>query len=126
MEYTIPIKEAEGLVDVSISTIRRAIDDKSIEAKKIKGRWMINKDSLLEEFRKIKDDNGSEDSQLLRDTLEVLRDQLKEKDKQIESLQESLRNAQILHKQEQDKKSYLPDEESKKKKGFLGRLFSDD
>jgi excisionase family DNA binding protein len=45
-ERVYTIEEAAALLKVSISTIRRMIDQKQLDAKKVRGQWRIKKSSV--------------------------------------------------------------------------------
>ncbi len=80
MNDWITVKDAAKIKDCTTANINYYIKQGKLEARKVKGRWQINPESLNLEKEFKKD----------FDAFEVLKVQLEEKDKQIALLQEEL------------------------------------
>ncbi|MFC1714830.1 helix-turn-helix domain-containing protein [Candidatus Poribacteria bacterium] len=93
----ISVKEAAKIKGCTPANINYYIKQGKVEARKVKGRWEINPESL-----NLKQDYNKE-----FDILEVLKAQLKEKDKQIATLQEQVTQAQQLVAMEKMEKQKL-------------------
>ena len=96
-EAWISVKEAAKIRNCTTANINYYIKQGKLEARKVKGRWEINPESLNLEKEYKRD----------FDVLEVLKAQLEEKDKQIGLLQEQLGQAQTLLAMEKQEKLQL-------------------
>lgn len=129
MDY-ITIKEAVSLTGKSEATIRRlvkkATSGKPKKAKKEKTasgyQWFISKEFILSETGN-KTSNEKIDPQENTTTIQALLKQLEVKDRQIEELNNRLREANILHIQLQ--KQFLETKQiTDKKPNIFRRIFS--
>ncbi|MEI6498495.1 MAG: helix-turn-helix domain-containing protein [bacterium] len=110
------VKDAAEYLNVSTRTIQRYIKSKKVKFKTINGKVLINKDSLTG-FKEVTDavsgndnkdkpsnghnkNNGSFgfDWQFIKDSLDILRDQLRSKDEQIKELSNSVKELQTTQK----------------------------
>ncbi len=132
------VSEAIKLTNRTESTIRKLIRIKKVDYKKEKGKVKINKKSLLDyyssfdtEAKKFNTSSTNENKLIkkLEEENQFLKDELKEKNRQIQqrevengNLQELLKNQQILNKQQQENQTLLL--QTKNKKGILQRFFA--
>jgi hypothetical protein len=112
MSDWISVKEASKIKNCTPANINYYIKQGKVEARKEKGRWLINPESL----------NLKKDYNKDFDILEVLKAQLQEKDKQIALLQEQLgQSQQLLALEKQEKLQLLSDNRPWYKKWFKGK-----
>jgi len=96
----ITLSQACELTHKSRLTIRRHILAKTLKAKKRQGQWTLNKQDVMTHF-KVSGDGGPDPSVsgVPVNVIEILKDQLAVKDKQIAEINERLREMNImLHK----------------------------
>lgn len=87
MENWISVKEAAKIRKCSQANIRYLISQNKIEAKRDGGRWLVNQESL---------ESGKDFSQTA-DIISVLKEQLEQKDKQINLLQTQIQEMSERH-----------------------------
>jgi len=94
MPNWISVNEAAKKKNCTTANIRYLIRAKKLEGKKEKGQWLVNEESI----------NEKKDFSQPYDVFSVLQEQLKEKDKQINLLQEQLGQVhQLLAMEKQEK-----------------------
>jgi len=94
-EEIITLSQACELTQKSRLTIRRHILSKHLKAKKRQGIWTLNKKDVVSHF-KISGDGGRPAPGVPVNVIDILKDQLTTKDKQIAELGERLREANII------------------------------
>jgi len=102
-QQLVTLPEASTLTRKSIVTIRRHILEKTLRAKKVRGKWCMNKQDVMTHFR-VAGDGGPDPSVsgVSVDVLEILKAQLSTKDFQISELNERLREMNVmLHQKSQ-------------------------
>ncbi len=109
MPSWISVNEAAKKKNCTTANIRYLIRAKKLEAKKEKGQWLVNEESI----------NEKKDFSQPYDVFSVLNEQLKEKDKQINLLQEQLGQVHQLLAMEKQEKLQLMEA----KKPWYRRLF---
>jgi len=114
------VKEVMQKYKVSYATVRRAIKKGTLKSDKVtrdrKSVVLIGLESCERLFGGVSE--GTQSDTANSNILEVLTEQLKEKDTQISKLQQLLENQQVLTKQAQDKILQLESPETKKRKLF--------
>ena len=131
MKY-LDIKQAVKQYQVSSSSIRRAIKNKTVRIKKRKNKsekYKIEVESLENLYQKPREKPQIRPQQKPTNNkiLQVLQGQLLVKDKQIKQLSSQLDKQQQLLNQQQQLQAGLQKQlllESKSKKGWFKRLFS--
>jgi helix-turn-helix protein len=104
MNDWISVKEAAKIKNCTTANINYYIKQGKLEARKEKGRWLINPESINIEKE------TSRPSQDFDSVFGVLKVQLEEKDKQIALLQEQLgQSQQLLAMEKQEKLQLLAD-----------------
>lgn len=83
------VKEASEILSVSERQVRNLASSGKLKARKHKNSWLIHS-SLAESEEKQTESSGVPVDSALKALVEVLQGQVKEKDKQIEKLQEQL------------------------------------
>lgn len=109
MPNWISVKDAAKKKNCTTANIRYLIRAKKLEAKKEKGQWLVNEESI----------NESKDFSQPYNVFSVLNEQLKEKDKQIALMQEQLSQLNQLLAMEKKEKLQLMES----KKPWYRRLF---
>lgn len=97
MANWISVNEAAKKKNCTTANIRYLIRAKKLEARKEKGQWLVNEESI----------NESKDFSQPYDIFSVLQEQLKEKDKQIALMQEQVSQLNQLLAMEKKEKLQL-------------------
>lgn len=97
-EQEIPIKVASEALGISPKTVWRRIQKGEIPARKVAGQWLVDIGQQQDREDKLSGQKGQgvmSDLAILQSTIEVLRQQLEQKDRQISELHILLAQKQL-------------------------------